>query len=92
MRPLGFKVIIEKKTVQAEQTSGTLIIELEKSTSDADDVSEGTVISVGNEVNSVIHMIDVGDTVKYENHGGYEVNIDGKDLIIADIKNILVVL
>jgi len=89
MKPLGTKVLVKMKPLKKEQTAGTLVIELEKSSGSYSDVTEGTVTAIGNDVDN--GMISVGDKIFYETHGGFKVNIDGEEIVIVDIKNILVV-
>ena len=92
MKPLGSKVIVKVEQVREERKAGTLIIELEKSTEDHADITKATVIAVGPDASVGESKLDINDVVYFETHGGFKVTIDGKEVVIVDIKNVLVVI
>lgn len=84
-KPLGNRVLIEKKEVENTTKTGLIIPDSAK-----DKPSEGKVISVGKKAEE--EGITTGDTVLFTQYGGTEVKIENKNYLIFSSDDILGIL
>lgn len=91
LQPLGDRVVVEEKQERERVEGGIVLPE-----SAAEKPTEGTVTAVGpgaiNDDGTRQPMpVKVGDTVIYGKYAGSEITIDGKDLKILSVSDILAV-
>lgn len=88
MRPIGNKVLVKASKIKEESKVGEIVVDLETS-SENDMVSRGTVIEVGK---GVTEPISSGEEIYFETHGGHKVKINGEEMVIVALPNILAVI
>ncbi|MFA5355328.1 MAG: co-chaperone GroES [Candidatus Paceibacterota bacterium] len=92
IKPLGDHVLIEPIKAQEKTKSGILLPSVATEGSE-----QGKVVAVGpgkkNTAGKVVDMdLKVGDIVLFSKYGLHEINVDEKEYIIAQEKDILAVL
>ena len=82
-RPLGPRVVVKRNEDKTTKTGIIIATDASK-----DKPLEGTVVSIGDEVEN----IKVGETVLYGKYSGNDITIDGEDYILLmteDVQGIL---
>ena len=84
-RPLGPRVVVKPETVKQEQTTASGIIRSKETVIGASNVTRAEVISVA----KVVEDVKIGDMIFYESHGGHAITVQGEDLVVVSVNNIL---
>ena len=84
VKPIGNRVLVKPKKIEEKTAAGVYIPDTAK-----DKTMEGTVEAVGTAKDM---PVKVGDRIIMAEYGGTEVKVDGDDLIIMDVKDILAIL
>jgi len=88
LKPLFDNVLIEPLEKEEVTRSGIFIPDSAK-----EKPSQGKVVAVGpgtrHDGKDVGMPVKVGDTVVYKKWGGHEVKVDGKDLLLVEVKDIM---
>lgn len=93
IKPIFDNILIEAKKVEDKTESGILL----PSTAEKDKPEEGTVLAVGDGLQTkegkIIPMkIKVGDRVLFTKYGVTEINVDGQDYLMAKQPEILAII
>jgi len=75
-RPLGDKVLVERKEEEKKTASGLIIPDSAK-----EKPAEGKVIAISKQVEK-LGELKVGDKVCFGKYAGTEITIDGKDYVV----------
>ncbi len=92
VRPLGAFVLVERNAAESTTEGGIIIPESSK-----EKPLEATVVSVGSgrtdqKGNITPLTVKKGDKVLFSKFGGAEVNIDNKDLMVLEERDILAII
>lgn len=83
LRPIGKRVVIKRLEAEEKTASG---IVLPSQAKEKPQMAE--VIAVSKEVEE----IKVGDTVVFKKYGGTEIKVDGEEVMISDVADILAIM
>jgi len=83
LRPIGKRVVIKRLEAEEKTASG---IVLPSQAKEKPQMAE--VIAVSKEVEE----IKVGDTVVFKKYGGTEIKVDGEEVMICDVADILAIM
>jgi chaperonin GroES len=86
-RPLADRVIIEPAQAEEKTAGGIIIPDTAK-----EKPQKGTVVAVGKGKKDEKMEVEVNDTVLYGKYAGTELTIDGKDYLIMNQSDILVII
>ncbi len=87
IKPLSDRVLIEPNPAEEKTAGGLYVPETAKEKPLA-----GKVVAVGPGTSEVKMEVKVGDTVLYGKYAGTEVQVEGKDYLIMQQKDILAVI
>lgn len=83
--------IIVKKIEEEEKTQTGIII---AGNPDHDKPARGEVVGVGRRLTAkgieVSSELELGDVVHFPRYGGIEIEVDGEELIVLELQNVLV--
>ncbi len=82
IKPIGSRVLIEVRAGEEKTASGLYI-----PTAAQEKTNTGNVLAVGDKDISV----SVGQVIVFEKYAGTQIEMDGKELLILDMENILAV-
>ena len=86
VRPIGKRVIVKAQTFKEENVSESgIVFKTEQTDSGIESVTKATIISVG----KVVTEVTPKDKIYYETHAGHKVDMNGEEVIILDVANIL---
>ena len=83
IKPLKERVLVERKPQEEKTAGGIYIPDTAK-----EKMQEGTIVAVGPEVKD----LKAGDKVLFENYSGTEIERDGKEYLILNLKDVLAVM
>ncbi len=83
VQPLKDRVLVERKLTEEKTPGGIYIPDTAK-----EKMQEGTVTAVGPDVKD----LKAGDRVLFENYSGTEINRDGREYLILNLKDVLAIL
>jgi chaperonin GroES len=83
LRPIGKRVVIKRHEAEEKTASGIVLASQAK---EKPQLAE--VIAVGKEVDEV----SVGDTVVFKKYVGTEIKVDGEEVMICEVADILAVM
>ena len=87
LTPVGERVVLQPEPQQEKTASGIYIPEDAK-----EKKKRGTVAAVGKDENGKTLPLKNGETVVYGGYSNEEIEVDGKEYVIVDYKDILAVL
>lgn len=79
-KPLGQRVIVERKEVENKTASGIILVDSAK-----EKPNTALVKAIGSEVTE----LKVGDTVLFEQFRGTELTLDGEKYLVLEVENII---
>ncbi len=82
IKPIGSRVLIEVRAGEEKTASGLYI-----PTAAQEKTNTGNVLAVGDKDISV----SVGQMIVFEKYAGTQIEMDGKELLLLDMENILAV-
>ncbi len=86
IKPIGSRVVIRQEESAEKTASGLFIPQVAK-----EKTQVGDVIAVGTGSKDVEMLVSVGDKVLFEKYAGTSVKVDGAEVLIVDIENILAI-
>ncbi len=87
MKPLGNRVIVEKKAPE-QKTAGGIIIP-DSISKDEEKPQRGTVLSVGPGLKNEPMTVKPGDVIQFGAYAGSDIDVDGKECLIMRETDIL---
>ncbi|MFI3330929.1 MAG: co-chaperone GroES [Rikenellaceae bacterium] len=87
IKPLSDRVLIEPIAAEEKTAGGLFIPETAK-----EKPCEGTVVAVGPGTAEIKMEVAVGDRVLYGKYSGTEINVDSRDFLIMNQKEILAII
>lgn len=84
IQPIGERIILEPKKQEEKTAGGIYIPQTEK-----DEKKEGIVIAVGTKQDGTALPLKIGDHIIYSGYSATEIEVDAKDYIIVDFKDIV---
>ena len=87
IQPLADRVLVEPAAAETTTASGIIIPDNAK-----EKPQKGTVVAVGKGKKDEKMEVEVNDTVLYGKYAGTELTIDGKDYLIMNQSDILVII
>lgn len=85
-RPMSGKVLVEPQAAEQKTASGIIIPD-----SAQEKPQRGKIVAIGNAKKDEPMEVKVGDIVLYGKYSGTEIKIDGKDYLIMNQTDILLV-
>jgi chaperonin GroES len=85
-KPLAGKVLVEPQAAETKTASGIIIPDTAQ-----EKPSQGTIVAVGSSKDGEKMEVEVGNVVLYSKYGGTEINLDGKDYLIMNQTDILLI-
>jgi chaperonin GroES len=84
MRVLGDKVVVKPKGQDETLPSGIVIPAIAQ-----EKVSEGKIIELGPDAKET--GLESGETIVYSKYGGVEIEVDGDELLVLRVSDVLLV-
>jgi chaperonin GroES len=89
LQPLEDRIVVQASEAETQTASGLVIPDTAK-----EKPQQGEVLAVGpgrrsEQTGDIIPVdVNVGDVVVYSKYGGTEITVDGKDLLILEVRDV----